>query len=152
MTVTPDSNLLWQEATSHFDAQRFYGAETCCYQLIACGAGHPLAHAMLSQLFHMRGRRHAAAFHAIEACKMATRSHWRDILWISAAMLALGDSRLAQEVLSFIDPHDTANHDCLTHLGLQYSKLGDKARAHHCLDLATADVACSGTMRVPVHT
>jgi predicted Zn-dependent protease len=152
MSVNLDSNLLWEEAVSHFDAKRFSAAETCCYQVIACMSGHPLGHAMLARLFHMRGRRHAATFHAIEACRMATRSQWRDILWISAAMLAIGDSGLAHEVLSFIDPYDPANRDGLTHLGLQYSNLGDNARAHHCMNLAGSDVACSGTMRVPIHT
>jgi len=152
MTVNHDSDLLWQEAVSHFDAQRFSAAETCCYQVIASMPEHPLGHAMLARLFHMRGRRHAATFHAIESCRMAIRSRWMDILWISAAMLAIGDSGLAHEVLSFIDPYDPANHDGLTHLGLQYGKLGDKERAHHCLDLAGSGVACSGTMRVPVHT
>lgn len=83
---------------------------------------------------------------------MATRSHWRDILWISAAMLVIGDSRLAHEVLSFIDPYDPANRDGLTHLGLQYGKLGDKQRAHHCMDLAGSGVACCSAMKVPIHT
>jgi predicted Zn-dependent protease len=152
MIMNPDSAALWQEALSHFEAQRHSAAEACCCRLIASAPQQPMAYAMLARIFHSNGLASTTTFYAFEACRRIGGAHWRDILWVSGALLTVGERGPAHEVLSFIDPHDPANGEVLCELGRQYEALGDGPRASYCFHLAESHAARQRTTRVPVNT
>ncbi len=152
MTVRPDCALLWQEAMDHLEAQRFPEAEGCCRRLIACAPEQPLSYAMLSRLSRLRGLARATSLFAFEACKRMRGSPWHDHLLVGEFLRKAGETQLAREVLSLIDPHDGVDRDGLAKLARHFEALGDQPRARYCNDLAGSLPRRSRIVKVPAHT
>lgn len=133
---TPNLAELWRQAAKSFETSDYEVAEALCERLIALAPEKPMAYSLMSRLHHRKGQVRPATYRAFQASQRVAGSHWKDIISISAALLEVGESQLAHGVLSFINPHDPINRECLLELGRQYSTLEDQPRALHCIELA----------------
>ena len=137
MHVTID---LWQQANEQFKAKQFQAAKSSCEQLLAQQPENAMVYCLLSSCFQSLNRPRLATFNAFQACKHANGGlAARDILAISGACLAVGETFLGHSILSYIDIDDKRNREALLDIGRQYSALEDQPMALRFVQRAHAE-------------
>ena len=123
------SEYIWQRALQNFQTQRFPEAIADCEYLIHGTPVWPMAFPLLSAIYLHLGQVKLATYYAVAATGQVDQLNWGGLLSVSTALIMVGESRLAHDILLDIENRQFEPEKAYLPLGRQYSTLEDIPRA-----------------------
>lgn len=123
------SEFIWQRALQNFQTQRFSESIADCEHLIHGSPIWPMAFPLLSAIYLHLGQVKLATYYAVAATQHVDQLNWEGVLHVSTALILVGESRLAHNILLDIENRQFEPEKAYLPLGRQYSSLEDIPRA-----------------------